>query len=70
MCHQTWPHSNQKCFLAKKFKNIDWRRTDVTLVSIALNLTPACNYIKFAIEQENKNKTLNKTKKATEMDHM
>ena len=37
-----------KFFLGKKFKNIDWWSTDVTLLSIAVNSAPACNYIQIA----------------------
>ena len=32
-------------FSSKKFKNIDWWSTDVTLVSMAANSATACNYI-------------------------
>ena len=37
-----------KVFLGKKFKIIDWWSTDVTLLSIAVNSAPACNYIQIA----------------------
>ena len=48
ICHQTCPHSVEKNFLGQKMKTIDQWSADVTLVSMAVNWVPACNYIQIA----------------------